>query len=130
MMIRWLLNLLANRAVDSTDVWPSTADVVLVRFITLLAIIEALQTRISGKETSWTNTGAGQKTSWTEIPNVMMFFALAVSQVVALIRFFQPTCSARLILVFVVVFVQLWQLYFEENLLVARGESSESSTSA
>ena len=41
------------------------------------------------KGKSWANTGAGQKTSWTEIPNVLFFFALLSSQLVALIRFFE-----------------------------------------
>jgi cellulose synthase (UDP-forming) len=173
MLIRWMLNLLANRAVDNNDVWRAQQTWFSYAFITLLAIFEAIQARITGKDKSWANTGAGQKTSWTEIPNVLVFFTIAVSEVVALIRFFQyenatapwnyvsamffglwimsnlypmvkmsiseycgwdhtsATFTANvfgsLILVFVVVFVQLWQLYFEENLLTARGEVSASS---
>lgn len=173
MMVRWLLNLLANRAVDNNDVWRAQQTWFSYSFITLMAILEALQTRITGKESSWTNTGAGQKTSWFEIPNVLMFFTLAVSQVVALIRFmqyenattpwnyvsamffgfwimanlypmvkmsvseycgwdhtaatFQANVFGSLLLVFIVVFVQLWQLYFENNLLVARGETAKTS---
>lgn len=168
MMARWLLNLLANRAVDNNDVWRAQQTWFSYSFVTLLAIFEAVQARITGKDKDWSNTGAGQKTSWTEIPNVLMFFTIAVSEVVALIRFFQyesatapwnyvsamffgfwimsnlypmvkmsiteycgwdhtaATFTANvfgsLILVFVVVFVQVWQLYFETNLMVARGE--------
>ena len=39
------------------------------------------------KDKSWASTGDGQKTSWTEIPNVLFFFTLLFSQLVALIRF-------------------------------------------
>lgn len=168
MVARWMLNLLANRAVDNNDVWRAQQTWFSYAFITMLAITEAIQARVTGKDKDWSNTGAGQKTSWTEIPNVLMFFTLLVSEFVALIRFFQyenatspwnyvsamffgfwimsnlypmvkmsiseycgwdhtrATFTANvfgsLILVFVVVFVQLWQVYFEENLLVARGE--------
>ncbi|TMW66986.1 hypothetical protein Poli38472_012102 [Pythium oligandrum] len=170
MMIRWLLNLLANRAVDNNDVWRAQQTWFSYSFITLLAIMEAIQARVTGKEASWTNTGAGQKTSWFEIPNVLFFFTLGVSQIVALIRFFQyenattpwnyvsamffglwimaqfypmvkmsiteycgwdhtkATFQANvfgsLLLVYVVVFVQVWQMYYEGNLTVARGGSS------
>ncbi|CAI5716050.1 unnamed protein product [Hyaloperonospora brassicae] len=37
----------------------------------MLAVFEAFQARVTGKDKSWANTGAGQKTSWTEIPNVL-----------------------------------------------------------
>lgn len=167
---KWMLNLLANRAVDNNDVWRAQQTWFSYAFITMLAIFEAFQTRITGKESSWTNTGAGQKTSWFEIPNVMFFFTLGVSQIVALVRFFQyenattpwnyvsamffgffimaqyypmvkmsiteycgwdhtaATFSANVIgslmLVFIVVFVQLWQFYFEGNLQVAQGKTS------
>nr|AEZ51039.1 cellulose synthase 3 [Pythium aphanidermatum] len=170
MLVKWLLNLLANRAVDSNDVWRAQQTWFSYAFITLLAILEAIQARVTGKEASWTNTGAGQKTSWFEIPNVLFFFTLGVSQVVALIRFmqyenattpwnyvsamffgfwimaqyypmvkmsiteycgwdhtaatFQANVLGSLMLVFIVVFVQLWQLYYENNLLVARGQSA------
>ena len=168
MLIRWMLNLLANRSVDNNDVWRAQQTWFSYSFITMLAIFEALQARITGKEQSWANTGAGQKTSWVEIPNVLLFFTLFISQFVALIRFFQyenatapwnyvasmffgfwvmsnlypmvkmslteycgwdhtsATFTANvfgsLILVFIVVFVQLWQAYYEENLMTARGE--------
>nr|AFB77612.1 cellulose synthase 3 [Albugo candida] len=89
MLSRWILNLLANRAVDNNDVWRAQQTWFSYSFITLLAIIEAIQARITGKDKSWANTGAGQKTSWTEIPNVLMFFTIAVSEFVALVRFFQ-----------------------------------------
>lgn len=167
MLARWMLNLLANRAVDNNDVWRAQQTWFSYSFITLLAICEAVQARITGKDKSWANTGAGQKTSWTEIPNVLMFFTIAVSEVVALVRFFQyenatspwnyvsamffgfwvmgnlypmvkmsiteycgwdhtsATFTANvfgsLLLVFVVVFVQLWQFYYESNLAVAEG---------
>lgn len=169
MVIKWMLNLLANRSVDNNDVWRAQQTWFSYSFITMLAIIEAIQARLTGKDKSWANTGAGQKTSWTEIPNVLIFFTLAVSQVVALIRFFQyenatnpwnyvsaaffglfimtnfypmvkmsiteycgwdhtsATFTANvfgsLIMIFIVVFVQLWQVYFEENLAIARGET-------
>ncbi|RHY89333.1 hypothetical protein DYB35_007811, partial [Aphanomyces astaci] len=58
-------------------------------FITALAIGEAIRWRLTGVISAWANTGAGQKTSWTEIPNVLMYFTLIVSEFVALIRFFQ-----------------------------------------
>lgn len=168
MLIRWMLNLLANRAVDNNDVWRAQQTWFSYSFITMLAIFEAIQARITGREKSWANTGAGQKTSWVEIPNVLLFFTLFISQFVALIRFFQyesatapwnyvasmffgfwimtnlypmvkmslteyagwdhtsATFTANmfgsLILIFIVVFVQLWQAYYEENLRVARGE--------
>lgn len=168
MLIRWLLNLLANRAVDNNDVWRAQQTWFSYSFITMLAIFEAIQARITGREKSWANTGAGQKTSWVEIPNVLLFFTLMISQFVALIRFFQyenatapwnyvaamffgfwimsnlypmvkmslteycgwdhtsATFTANvfgsLILIFIVVFVQLWQAYYEENLLIARGQ--------
>ncbi|DAZ92486.1 TPA: hypothetical protein N0F65_012716 [Lagenidium giganteum] len=171
MIARWMLNLLANRAVDNNDVWRAQQTWFSYAFITMLAIFEALQARITGKDKSWSNTGAGQKTSWAEIPNVLMFFTLLVSEFVALIRFFQyenatspwnyvsamffgfwimsnlypmvkmsiteycgwdhtrATFTANvfgsMILVFVVVFVQLWQVYFEGNLMVARGETAK-----
>jgi len=174
MLIKWMLNLLANRAVDNNDVWRAQQTWFSYSFITMLAIIEALQARITGKDKSWANTGAGQKTSWTEIPNVLIFFTLMLSQVVALVRFFQyenatnpwnyvsamffgffimsnfypmvkmsiteycgwdhtsATFTANifgsLIMVFIVVFVQLWQVYFEGNLAVARGETDSGST--
>nr|AFB20360.1 cellulose synthase 3 [Globisporangium violae] len=174
MLIKWLLNLLANRAVDNNDVWRAQQTWFSYSFVTMLAIIEAIQARVTGKDKSWANTGAGQKTSWTEIPNVLIFFTMGISQVVALIRFFQyenatnpwnyvsamffglfimsnfypmvkmsiteycgwdhtaATFTANifgsLIMVFMVVFVQLWQVYFEGNLAVARGESDSSST--
>ena len=44
---------------------------------------EAIQARVTGKHKSWANTGAGQKTSWTELPNVLFFFTLLFSQLVA-----------------------------------------------
>ena len=47
---------------------------------------EAIQARVTGKDKSRANTGAEQKTSWTEIPNVLFFFTLLFSQLVALIR--------------------------------------------
>lgn len=173
MLVRWLLNLMANRAVDNNDVWRAQQTWFSYSFITLLAIMEAIQARVTGKESSWTNTGAGMKTAWFEIPNVLFFFTLAVSQVVAFIRFmqyenattpwnyvsamffgfwimaqfypmvkmsiteycgwdhtaatFKANVFGSLLLVFIVVFVQLWQLYFEENLLVARGQSASTS---
>ena len=131
------------------------------------SLINILTSSFTGKEKSWANTGAGQKTSWVEIPNVLLFFTLFISQFVGLARFFEyenatapwnyvaamffgfwimtnlypmvkmslteycgfdhtaATFTANvfgsLILVFIVVFVQLWQAYYEENLLVARG---------
>lgn len=168
MLVRWMLNLLANRAVDNNDVWRAQQTWFSYSFITMLAIFEAVQARLTGKEKSWANTGAGQKTSWVEIPNVLLFFTLMISQVVALIRFFQyenatapwnyvasmffgywimvnlypmvkmslteycgwdhtaatftANVFASLFLIFIVVFVQLWQDYYEANLLVAKGE--------
>lgn len=173
MLARWLLNLLANRAVDNNDVWRAQQTWFSYAFITMLAIGEALQARLTGKESSWTNTGAGQKTSWFEIPNVLMFFTLGLSQFVAFLRFmqyenattpwnyfsamffgfwimaqyypmvkmsiteycgwdhtsatFQANVFGSLLLVLIVVFVQLWQLYFSANLAVARGETSSAS---
>nr|AFB20351.1 cellulose synthase 3 [Bremia lactucae] len=164
---RWVLNLLANRAVDNNDVWRAQQTWFSFSFITMMAIVEAIQARATGKDKSWANTGAGQKTSWTEIPNVLFFFTLMFSQVVALIRFFEyenatnpwnyvsamffgffvmsqfypmvkmsiteycgwdhtaATFTANvfgsLLVVYVVVFVQLWQVYYEGNLLVAQG---------
>ena len=47
---------------------------------------EAIQARVTGKDKSRASTGAGQKTYWTEIPNVLFFFTLLFSQLVALIR--------------------------------------------
>lgn len=172
MIVRWMLNLLANRAVDNNDVWRAQQTWFSYSFITMMAIIEALQARITGKDKDWTNTGAGQKTSWTEIPNVVFFFTLGVSQFVALIRFFDyenattpwnyvsamffgffvqsnyfpmvkmsiseycgwdqtsATFAANvfgsLIMVWIVVFVQLWQVYYAGNLAVAEGDSSSS----
>ena len=55
----------------------------------MMATFEAIQVRVTGKDKSWANTSAGQKMSWTEIPNVLFFFALLFSQLVALIRFFE-----------------------------------------
>lgn len=173
MLVRWMLNLLANRAVDNNDVWRAQQTWFSYSFITMLAIIEALQARLTGKDKSWANTGAGQKTSWTEIPNVLMFFTLAVSQIVALVRFFQyenatnpwnyvsaaffggfvmsqfypmvkmsiseycgwdhtsATFTANvfgsLLLVFIVVFVQVWQITYANNLLVSEGQAGSSS---
>ena len=89
MLARWMLNLLANRSVDSNDVWRAQQTWFSYSFITMLAILEAVRWRLTGVISAWANTGAGQKTSWTEIPNVMMYFTLIVAEVVALIRFFQ-----------------------------------------
>lgn len=47
---------------------------------------EAIQARVTGKDKSRASTGAGQKTSWMEMPNVLFFFTLLFSQLVALIR--------------------------------------------
>ena len=47
---------------------------------------EAIQARVTGKDKSRANTGAEQKTSWSEIPNVLFFFTLLFSQLVALVR--------------------------------------------
>ncbi|OQR89532.1 cellulose synthase catalytic subunit UDP-forming, partial [Achlya hypogyna] len=88
MLVRWMLNLLANRTVDSNDVWRAQQTWFSYSFITMLAILEAVRWRLTGVISAWTNTGAGQKTSWTEIPNVLMFFTIAVSQIVGLVRFF------------------------------------------
>ena len=55
----------------------------------MMATFEAIEVRVTGKDKSWANTSAGQKMSWTEIPNVLFFFALLFSQLVALIRFFE-----------------------------------------
>nr|AEC45570.1 cellulose synthase 3 [Pseudoperonospora cubensis]QLB37643.1 cellulose synthase 3 [Pseudoperonospora humuli] len=164
---RWVLNLLANRAVDNNDVWRAQQTWFSFSFITMMAIVEAIQARMTGKDKSWANTGAGQKTSWTEIPNVLFFFTLLFSQLVALIRFFEyenatnpwnyvsamffgffvmsqfypmvkmsiteycgwdhtaATFTANvfgsLLVVYIVVFVQLWQVYYAGNLLVAQG---------
>ncbi|KUF94570.1 putative plant SNARE 12 [Phytophthora nicotianae] len=142
----------------------------------MMAIVEAIQARVTGKDKSWANTGAGQKTSWTEIPNVLFFFTLLFSQVVALVRFFEyenatnpwnyvsamffgffvmsqfypmvkmsiteycgwdhtaATFTANvfgsLLVVYVVVFVQLWQVYYEGNLQVAQGTDSGGSTAS
>ncbi|RLN47215.1 hypothetical protein BBJ29_004685 [Phytophthora kernoviae] len=171
---RWVLNLLANRAVDNNDVWRAQQTWFSFSFITMMAIWEALQARVTGKDKSWANTGAGQKTSWTEIPNVLFFFTLLFSQLVALIRFFQyenatnpwnyvsamffgffvmsqfypmvkmsiteycgwdhtaATFTANvfgsLLVVYVVVFVQLWQVYYEGNLQVAQGTAGSTSS--
>jgi cellulose synthase (UDP-forming) len=175
MIARWLLNLMANRAVDNNDVWRSQQTWFSYSFITLLAIGEALQARLTGKESSWANTGAGARTSWTEVPNILMFFTLGVSQFVALIRFFQyenattpwnyvsamffgvwimiqlfpmvkmsitEYCGwdhtaatfkvnvvGSLLLVSVVVYVQLWQFYYQRNLNVSQGNTSTSTSS-
>ncbi|KAG9413050.1 hypothetical protein AC1031_016067 [Aphanomyces cochlioides] len=88
MLARWMLNLLANRTVDNNDVWRAQQTWFSYSFITALAILEAIRWRFTGVISAWTNTGAGQKTSWTEIPNVMILFSLLVSQFVALARFF------------------------------------------
>ena len=47
---------------------------------------EAIQARVTGKDNSRESTGADHKTSWTEMPNVLFFFTLLYSQLVALIR--------------------------------------------
>ncbi|CAH0516631.1 unnamed protein product [Peronospora belbahrii] len=171
---RWVLNLLANRAVDNNDVWRAQQTWFSFSFITMMAIIEAIQARMTGKDKSWANTGAGQKTSWTEIPNVLFFFTLLFSQLVALIRFFEyenatnpwnyvssmffgffvmsqfypmvkmsiteycgwdhtaATFTANvfgsLLVVYIVVFVQLWQVYYAGNLQVAQGTDGGGST--
>ncbi|KAF1782816.1 Nucleotide-diphospho-sugar transferase [Phytophthora cactorum] len=173
---RWVLNLLANRAVDNNDVWRAQQTWFSFSFITMMAIVEAIQARVTGKDKSWANTGAGQKTSWTEIPNVLFFFTLLFSQLVALVRFFEyenatnpwnyvsamffgffvmsqfypmvkmsiteycgwdhtaATFTANvfgsLLVVYIVVFVQLWQVYFEGNLQVAQGTDAGGSTAA
>jgi len=88
MFARWLLNLLANRAVDSTDVWRAQQTWFSYAFITMLAMYEAVQVRLTGKEKSWGNTGAGQKTSWVEIPNILIFLTLCIAQIQGLVRFF------------------------------------------
>ncbi|KAF0690348.1 Aste57867_18279 [Aphanomyces stellatus] len=167
MLVRWMLNLMANRTVDNNDVWRAQQTWFSYSFITALAIMEAIRWRLTGVISAWTNTGAGQKTSWTEIPNVMMYFTLVVSQFIALGRFFQyenatapwnyisamffgfwimsnlypmakmsiteyagwdhtkATFTANvfgsLILVAVVVFVQVWQTTFVQNMNTAQG---------
>ncbi|RHY36772.1 hypothetical protein DYB25_000675 [Aphanomyces astaci] len=88
MLCRWMLNLLANRSVDSNDVWRAQQTWFSYSFITALAIGEAIRWRLTGVISAWANTGAGQKTSWTEIPNVLMYFTLVISQCVGLSRFF------------------------------------------
>nr|ACX56231.1 cellulose synthase 3 [Saprolegnia monoica] len=89
MLVRWMLSLLANRTVDSNDVWRAQQTWFSYSFITALAIGEAVRWRLTGVISAWANTGAGQKTSWTEIPNVLMYFTLVVSQFVGLTRFFE-----------------------------------------
>nr|AFB20349.1 cellulose synthase 3 [Apodachlya brachynema] len=174
MLARWMLNLLANRTVDNNDVWRAQQTWFSYSFITMLAILEAIRWRLTGVISAWANTGAGQKTSWTEIPNVLMYFTLVISQLVGLIRFFNyenatspwnyisamffgfwvmsnlypmvkmsiseyagwdhtsATFTANifgsLLLIWVVVFVQVWQSSYEANLLTSQGQSSTSST--
>ncbi|KAF0690345.1 Aste57867_18276 [Aphanomyces stellatus] len=173
MLARWMLNLLANRSVDSNDVWRAQQTWFSYSFITALAIGEAVRWRLTGVISAWANTGAGQKTSWTEIPNVIMYFTIFISEFVALIRFFQyenatspwnyvsamffgfwvmsnlypmvkmsistyagwdhtsATFTANvfgsLLLVGVVVFVQYWQMYFQQNLLYSMGQADAGS---
>ncbi|CAI5718347.1 unnamed protein product [Hyaloperonospora brassicae] len=104
---------------------------------------EALQARVAGKDKSRANTGAGQKTSWIDITDVLFSFTLLFSQLVALIRFVEYVIAANswnyvcavFCDIFVtrqlypmvkkrvpdVVFVQLWQVYYAGNLQVAQG---------
>ena len=86
MFCRWVLHLLANRVVGNNDVWRAQQSWLLLSFITMLAVFEAIQARVTGKDKSWANTSAGQKTSWSEMPNVLFFFTLLFSQLVALVR--------------------------------------------
>ncbi|CAI5741560.1 unnamed protein product [Hyaloperonospora brassicae] len=57
---------------------------------------EAIQARVTGKDKSRASTGAGQKTPWTEIPDVLFFFTLLFSQLVALVRFFEHDYATNL----------------------------------
>jgi len=172
--LRWLLTLLANRAVDNNDVWRAQQTWFSYSFITMVAIVEAFQARITGKDKSWANTGAGQRTSVWEIPNVLLFFTLCVCQLVALVRFFEYENASNpynyvsaaffglfiqsqlypmvkmslmeytgsnyssvqftanvfgsLILIFVVVFVQVWQMRYFGDLEYAQGLESTVTT--
>ena len=70
---RWVLNLPVNRAVGNNDVWRLQQAWFSFSFITTLAVFEAIRARVTGKDKSRESTGAGQKTSWSEIPNVLFF---------------------------------------------------------
>lgn len=83
---RWVLNLPVNRAVGNNDVWRLQQAWLSFSCITMLTVFEAIQARVTGKDKSRASTGAEQKTSWTEIPNVLFFFTLLFSQLVALVR--------------------------------------------
>ena len=92
---RWVLNLLVNRAVDNNDVWRMQQAWLSFSFITMLAVCETVQARVTGKDKSRASTGAGQKTSWTKILNVLFFFTLLLSQPVALVRIFEYEYATR-----------------------------------
>ena len=83
---RWVLNLPVNRAVGNNDVWRLQQAWLSFSFLTMLTVFEAIQARVTGKDKSRASTGAEQKTSWTEIPNVLFSFTLLFSQLVALVR--------------------------------------------
>ena len=88
LIIQAFLVALSTRAVENNDVVRSQQTWFSYACVHVLAIFEGFYWKITGKEASWANTGALGGNSPMELPNLLVFFAMAFGVLWAIVRFF------------------------------------------
>ena len=89
-IVRTMLSNIASAAVQNQDLFRSNQTWFSYAFANLIAVLEATQWAITGKDGNWSNTGAGSLLNWLEIPNMVVVFGLIpLGGILAFVRFFE-----------------------------------------
>jgi len=94
LLIQGVLSALSNRTVDNLDVVRSQEVWFAYAFTNCTAVLEAIWWKITGKEPKWFNTGGSSRSSFSELPNVLVFIASFVGVLWAVVRFLAGYNSA------------------------------------
>ena len=89
-IVRTMVTNIASAAVQNQDLFRSNQTWFSYAFANLIAMMEATQWAITGKDGNWSNTGAGSMLNWLEIPNMVVVFGIIpLGVILAFVRFFE-----------------------------------------